>query len=209
MFDTLGVVDLAWQTSFLGSAAPAIDASFASLYRVELDAASWIDVVPNWLSGADDVFARLVDTAPWSQRDRVMWGNLVPEPRLTSGWAEAKIRERVPVLMAARRRAQPPLRHQFQQRLVEPLPGRTRLGRVAPRPHTGQQPAPSGRHPQPGIPAAVPRAPPWWRPVDPLRSGSWRPAGHRRAHPTRVGALRSQGGWGRPPPERHHAPRPW
>lgn len=96
-------MQLAWQGSLLGGAEPAIDATFAARSRVELDADSWIDVVPGWLHGADEVFARLVDAAPWSQRQRVMWGNKVDEPRLTSGWAEAKLQEVAPVLFDARR----------------------------------------------------------------------------------------------------------
>src|SRR5688572_25041815 len=96
-------MQLAWQTSLLGSADPAIDATFRDLHRVELDADSWIDVVPGWLTGADSVFDALVACAPWTQRERVMWGNKLPEPRLTSGWAEAKIVEIAPVLLDARR----------------------------------------------------------------------------------------------------------
>lgn len=95
-------MELAWQASLLGSAAPSVDASFSSAYRVELDDASWVDVVPGWLVGADEVFAALVEHAPWSQRDRIMWGNKVPEPRLTSGWSEAKIVRIAPVLIDAR-----------------------------------------------------------------------------------------------------------
>jgi alkylated DNA repair dioxygenase AlkB len=95
-------VDLAWQTSLLGAAAPSIDAGFRNAKRVQLDDDSWVDVVPGWLTGADDVFAALVREAPWSQRDRVMWGNKVPEPRLTSGWSEAKIKSVAPVLIEAR-----------------------------------------------------------------------------------------------------------
>jgi alkylated DNA repair dioxygenase AlkB len=95
-------VQLAWQSSLLGSAEPSIDATFRDLYRVELDDDSWIDVVPGWLTGADQVFAALVERAPWSQRDRIMWGKKVPEPRLTSGWAEANIKEVAPVLLDAR-----------------------------------------------------------------------------------------------------------
>jgi alkylated DNA repair dioxygenase AlkB len=96
-------VELAWQGSLLGSATPRVDAAFASRYRVDLDAESWIDVVPGWLTGADDVFAQLVSAAPWSQRDRILWGNKIPEPRLTSGWAEARIGQCAPVLLQARR----------------------------------------------------------------------------------------------------------
>lgn len=95
-------MELAWQTSLLGAAAPSIDATFADLQRFELDDASWIDVVPSWLTGADDVFAALAEQAPWQQRQRIMWGNKVPEPRLTSGWSEAQIKTVAPVLMHAR-----------------------------------------------------------------------------------------------------------
>jgi len=95
-------VVLAWQGSILGAAPPAIDRSFAAAERVRLDDDSWIDVVPGWLTGADEVFAALVEHAPWSQRDRIMWGNKIPEPRLTSGWSEAKTKTIAPVLMDAR-----------------------------------------------------------------------------------------------------------
>lgn len=99
----LSTVQLAWQTSLLGATEPRVDATFGGAYRVELDADSWIDVVPAWLSGADAVFETLAEHAPWRQRDRVMWGNKVPEPRMTSGWAEAKIKHIAPVLLEARR----------------------------------------------------------------------------------------------------------
>ena len=95
-------MQLAWQQSLLGAAEPSVDRTFAAASRVTLDAESWIDVVPGWLSGADAVFAALADGAPWAQRHRIMWGNKVPEPRLTSGWAEAKIKQIAPVLMEAR-----------------------------------------------------------------------------------------------------------
>ncbi|MEY2419453.1 MAG: hypothetical protein QOG90_2133 [Actinomycetota bacterium] len=95
-------MDLAWQPSLLGATEPAVDATFRDAYRVELDDASWIDVVPGWLTGADAVFEALVEGAPWSQRQRVMWGNKLPEPRLTSGWAEANIKAIAPVLVGAR-----------------------------------------------------------------------------------------------------------
>ena len=51
---------LVWQGSLFGAAAPGVDQRFSTLTRVELDAASWIDVVPGWLSGADEVFSALV-----------------------------------------------------------------------------------------------------------------------------------------------------
>ena len=93
---------LAWQGSILGAATPSVDTSFTRGARVQLDDDSWIDVVPSWVTGADEVFAALAEHAPWSQRHRIMWGNKVPEPRLTSGWSEAKIKHVAPVLLEAR-----------------------------------------------------------------------------------------------------------
>lgn len=95
-------MDLAWQTSLLGHADPSIDHDFADLVRHQLDDDSWIDVVPDWLQGADEVFAALVAHAPWTQHERVMWGNKVMEPRLTTGWKTARVAEVVPVLLKAR-----------------------------------------------------------------------------------------------------------
>lgn len=95
-------MDLAWQTSLLGHADPAIDHEFRGLTRHQLDDDSWIDVIPGWLTGADEVFAALVAHAPWTQHERIMWGNKVPEPRLTTGWKAARVAEIVPVLLKAR-----------------------------------------------------------------------------------------------------------
>jgi len=93
---------LAWQSTLFGAESAAVDHSFSTAERHELDAQSWIDVVPGWLSGADEVFAALVAHARWSQRDRVMWGNLVPEPRLSAGWREGRVPQLAPVLVEAR-----------------------------------------------------------------------------------------------------------
>lgn len=94
---------MTWQGSLMGATEPYVDTEFRTLHRVELDADAWVDVVPGWLSGTDEAFARLVKGAPWTQRHRVMWGNKVPEPRLTSGWSEANIGTVAPVLVHARR----------------------------------------------------------------------------------------------------------
>lgn len=93
---------LSWQSTLFGAAVPSVDRGFSTAERFRLDDESWIDVVPGWLAGADEVFARLVDHARWSHRDRVMWGNLVPEPRLSAGWKEGRVGEVAPVLVEAR-----------------------------------------------------------------------------------------------------------
>ena len=55
--------------------------------RVLLDDTSWIDQCPLWLGGADDLLFNLQATLPWRQGTRVMWGQIVAEPRLTVGCA--------------------------------------------------------------------------------------------------------------------------
>jgi alkylated DNA repair dioxygenase AlkB len=43
---------------------------------------AWVDVRPGWVSGSDDLFARLVTEVPWQAERRVMWDNEVAVPRL-------------------------------------------------------------------------------------------------------------------------------
>ena len=78
---------LAWQGSIFGGE-PEPDASFAQLERSELAGGAWVDHAPGWLAGSDDLFAELLETAPWQQRQRVMWEQLVDEPRLTAWWRD-------------------------------------------------------------------------------------------------------------------------
>ena len=37
--------------------------------EVQLDDTSWIDVAPGWLRGSDELFAELVQTGRWGQRE--------------------------------------------------------------------------------------------------------------------------------------------
>jgi alkylated DNA repair dioxygenase AlkB len=79
-----------WQPSLLDEAAePAVDESFASLARVDLDAECWVDYAPGWLTGADELFADLLTSVDWGQRTRMMFDKRVVEPRLTSHWRAA------------------------------------------------------------------------------------------------------------------------
>ena len=79
--------DLAWQQSLFDGGPPRIDVSFAALERLALDATSWIDYCPGWLSGFDELFAQLLATANWGQRQVHMYDRLVMEPRLTAGFS--------------------------------------------------------------------------------------------------------------------------
>ncbi|QIX25724.1 alpha-ketoglutarate-dependent dioxygenase AlkB [Nocardioides sp. JQ2195] len=49
--------------------------------------AAWVDVRPNWITGADEVFARLVADVPWRAERREMWDQVVDVPRLLHTYA--------------------------------------------------------------------------------------------------------------------------
>lgn len=50
--------------------------------RTALGDGAWIDLLPGWLSGADALFARLVDEVPWRAERRHMYDQVVDVPRL-------------------------------------------------------------------------------------------------------------------------------
>jgi alkylated DNA repair dioxygenase AlkB len=78
---------VSWQPSLLdGALEPAVDETFSSLERIELDPESWVDFAPAWVSGADELFAELLAGTDWGQRTRTMFDKRVVEPRLTSYW---------------------------------------------------------------------------------------------------------------------------
>jgi alkylated DNA repair dioxygenase AlkB len=96
-------VHLAWQTSLLGSVEPSIDPTFASAVRRPLDPAgdAWIDHVPGWVSGADALFAELLDRVQWQSPVVRMYDRMVETPRL-NGAVESHIRPPVVEEMRAR-----------------------------------------------------------------------------------------------------------
>ena len=78
--------ELAWQASLFDDGPAAVDTSFAQLRRIDLDDRSWVDYCPGWLAGSDEVFALLLRSARWQQREVWMYERKLPEPRLTAGW---------------------------------------------------------------------------------------------------------------------------
>ncbi len=50
--------------------------------RTPLTAGAWVDVRRSWVSGADLLFDRLVDTVPWHGERRWMYDRMVEVPRL-------------------------------------------------------------------------------------------------------------------------------
>jgi alkylated DNA repair dioxygenase AlkB len=82
--------DLSWQPSLFDVAqGPALDTTFGTLTRIQLDEGSWVDHAPGWVTGSDPLFSELVDSVDWGQRSRQMYDRQVTEPRLTSLWRKS------------------------------------------------------------------------------------------------------------------------
>jgi len=78
--------DLAWQGSLFDTGEISYDAVLTGCQRRHLTHGAWVDHLPGWLGGADELFARLLAATPWSQHERWMYERKVTEPRLTHRW---------------------------------------------------------------------------------------------------------------------------
>ena len=74
-------MQVAFQPSLFDEAETGL-ADLAGLRRTTLGDGAWIDVLPGWLSGADELFARLVREIPWRAESREMYDRVVDVPRL-------------------------------------------------------------------------------------------------------------------------------
>jgi alkylated DNA repair dioxygenase AlkB len=54
----------------------------------ELGGGAWLELNRGWMSGADQLFDRLVDVVPWREEERVMYDRRVAVPRLLAFYAE-------------------------------------------------------------------------------------------------------------------------
>jgi alkylated DNA repair dioxygenase AlkB len=78
--------DLVWQPSLFGSTELGFDAGYSRLQRIQLDAHSWLDHAPGWVTGSNELFEQIVHSRGWAQRRRRLYDNEVEEPRLTASW---------------------------------------------------------------------------------------------------------------------------
>ena len=60
--------------------------SLGGLRRSTLSRGAWVDVLPGWVSGADELFGRLVREIPWRAERREMYDRVVDVPRLVCGY---------------------------------------------------------------------------------------------------------------------------
>ena len=103
------------QGSLLGVRPPGIDPTFAGAERRHLSGATWVEWVPHWLSGADDLFHELTAALPLRQRTGIrMYDRFVDEPRLTAWWSVADGGPEVPPLLQR-------IRHLLAERYAEPF----------------------------------------------------------------------------------------
>ncbi|MCZ4498952.1 MAG: alpha-ketoglutarate-dependent dioxygenase AlkB [Marmoricola sp.] len=70
-----------FQPSLFDEPSPGVRA-LGGLRRTTLGAGAWIDVLPGWFAGADELFTRLVREVPWRAESREMYDRVVDVPRL-------------------------------------------------------------------------------------------------------------------------------
>ncbi len=75
-------MDAAWQRSLLDSGAEVGLRPLDGIRRTQLTRGAWIDLLPRWLTGTDELFDRLAATVPWRAEERPMYDRVVAVPRL-------------------------------------------------------------------------------------------------------------------------------
>ncbi len=61
-----------------------------ALTRTPLTRGAWVDVLPGWVSGSDEVFQHLIRSVPWHAERRPMYERVVDVPRLLSWYGEGQ-----------------------------------------------------------------------------------------------------------------------
>jgi alkylated DNA repair dioxygenase AlkB len=65
-----------------GGAEPVLEPLPGRLTRHHLTAGAWVDVLPGWVQGSDEVFRTLLDDVDWRAERRAMYDGVVDVPRL-------------------------------------------------------------------------------------------------------------------------------
>jgi alkylated DNA repair dioxygenase AlkB len=110
---------IALQPSLFDSVAddgPGFGSLTGRLERTPLTRGAWVDHLPGWLAGSDQLFAELVDEVPWQAERRQMYDRVVDVPRLLSFYGESDPLPH-PLLVDARTR----LNDHYAPQLGEPF----------------------------------------------------------------------------------------
>ena len=70
------------QGTLLGSGEPTIDPAFTSARRIVLTDGAWVEHVPAWLTGADELFVTVAGLVAWDSPMVTMWDKRLQTPRL-------------------------------------------------------------------------------------------------------------------------------
>jgi alkylated DNA repair dioxygenase AlkB len=73
---------VAFQPSLFDEQTISIGPLAGRISRTPLSAGAWIDVLPGWFAGADELFPQLVADVPWHAESREMYDRVVDVPRL-------------------------------------------------------------------------------------------------------------------------------
>lgn len=103
------------QSSIFATGAPGLG-DLTAARRTHLGHGAWIDVLPGWLSGSDEVYEDLAAHVPWREERRRMFDDVVTVPRLLAHYGEGEPLPH-PVLAEARER----LGAHYAEELGEPF----------------------------------------------------------------------------------------
>ncbi|MGW7534857.1 alpha-ketoglutarate-dependent dioxygenase AlkB [Amycolatopsis sp. NPDC054798] len=78
----------AFQGSLFGASGPATLGPLSGVQRTELGQGAWIDVLPGWLDGSDELYEHLAAEVPWYAERRQMYDRVVAVPRLLCFYRE-------------------------------------------------------------------------------------------------------------------------
>ncbi|MBW4717732.1 alpha-ketoglutarate-dependent dioxygenase AlkB [Saccharothrix obliqua] len=104
------------QVSLFDGAEPIAVRPFTGLRRTVLGDGAWIDVLPGWLTGADELFRLLAGGVPWRAERRQMYERVVDVPRLLCFY-----RENVPLPHPVLAEARDALSVRYADELGEPF----------------------------------------------------------------------------------------
>jgi len=79
-----------YQGSLLDGGQPASIGGLAPR-RVPLGGGAWVDLVPGWIQGSDNLFLRLEAEVPWRAERREMYHRVVDVPRLLSHYGVSDV----------------------------------------------------------------------------------------------------------------------
>jgi alkylated DNA repair dioxygenase AlkB len=82
-------MSVAFQPSLLDVASVRVGPLAGRISRTPLSRGAWVDVLPGWFEGSDELFPRLVRDIPWRAESRPMYDRMVDVPRLVHTYAAA------------------------------------------------------------------------------------------------------------------------